>query len=110
MRFRLTAVVSTDAAFECLRPQLPVCLCPRPFARHPLRLHRLEPWALHGPPQSHAPAPVAWGLHPLLVPGPPGAYRLTLVPRGLISAQDQGRAPLRRPALTAPARHSRGTA
>jgi len=108
MRFRLTAIVGTDAACKFLRTHPPVCRCHSTFAMPPLSLNRLEPRALHGQPPGPDPYPVSCGFHPLIVPVQPGAYRVTLVPRGIIPDQDQGRATLRRQALTTPGQQLHG--
>src|SRR5689334_7247163 len=100
MRFRITSVIGTDAAFEFLRTQPPVCFCHRTFAMPPFGLNRMEPWAVHRQPEGHDPYPVSWCLHSLIVPAQLGAYRLTLVPRGIIPDQEQGRETLRSQALT----------
>src|SRR5262249_7508752 len=108
MRFRITSVVSIDAAFEFLRTQSPVGLCHRPFAMHPFGLNGIEPRALHGQPAGHDPYAVSCGFHPLIVLAQPGAYRVTLVPRGIIPEQEQRRETLRRQARTAPGQERRG--
>ena len=102
MRFPCTAIIRTNAGFQFCGAQQPLGLRHGPFAMHPFGLDGIEPGAFDGQPTRHNADPVPGALDALIVLPQPGSDRLTLVPRGVIPAQQQRGHPLGRQPLTAP--------
>src|SRR5215211_1179282 len=89
MLFMSTTEDPANPVGELVSTEQPFGLNYLTFAMNPLRLDRIEPWALGGQQTRHYPDPMAAGFDLAVVGGDPASHLMAFMPGGVVPDKKQ---------------------